>query len=184
LLGAEVDVIRRDGDRLTVDAGSEHASAPLVVMATGVAPRGELMAAAGGHLVGGAIPVDSAMRTEFAGLLAAGDVCLADNPTAGRALRVEHWGDALGQGTVAGRTAAGETAAWSDVPGFWSTIGERTLKYAAWGDGFDEARLSEGSDGSFTVWYGHNGRVAGVLAHDADADYERGRELIAAGAVW
>ncbi|MGA9856688.1 MAG: FAD-dependent oxidoreductase [Solirubrobacteraceae bacterium] len=184
LLGAEVDAIRRDGDRLTVDAGSEHASAPLVVMATGVAPRGELMAAAGGHLVGGAIPVDSAMRTEIAGLLAAGDVCLADNTTAGRALRVEHWGDALGQGTVAGRTAAGEITAWSDVPGFWSTIGERTLKYAAWGDGFDETRLSEGPDGSFTVWYGRDGRVAGVLAHDADPDYERGRELIAAGAAW
>ena len=85
--------------------------------------------------------VDSAMRTSRDGLLAAGDVCLADNVAAGRALRVEHWGDALGQGTIAGRTAGGVTAAWDDVPGFWSEIGGRTLKYAAWGDGYDTCRF-------------------------------------------
>ena len=28
-------------------------------------------------------------------------------------------------------------ARWDAVPGFWSTIGDHTLKYAAWGDGFD-----------------------------------------------
>ena len=70
-----------------------------------------------------------------------------------RHLRVEHWGDALGHGEVAGRTLAGEDARWESVPGFWSTIGERTLKYAAWGDGYDEARLEGHAGGAFTVWY-------------------------------
>ncbi len=79
----------------------------LVVMATGVAPRAELAAQAGLELRGGAIPVSAAMRTARDGLLAAGDVCLADNLAAGRPLRVEHWGDALGQGAIAGRDRGG-----------------------------------------------------------------------------
>ena len=118
------------------------------------------------------------------GLLAAGDVCRADNLAAGRPLRVEHWGDALGQGAVAGQTAAGVEAGWDEVPGFWSTIGTRTLKYAAWGDGFDATRLHRGDEGAFAAWYGRDGRIAGVLTHERDDDYDRGRELIAQGAPW
>jgi 3-phenylpropionate/trans-cinnamate dioxygenase ferredoxin reductase component len=117
-------------------------------------------------------------------VLAAGDVCLAENTAAGRPLRVEHWGDALGQGEIAGRTAAGESAAWDEVPGFWSTIGRRTLKYAAWGDGYERARLEPHDDGGFTVWYGRGERLVGVLAHEADDDYDEGRRRIAMGESW
>jgi len=105
------------------------------------------------------------------------------NRAVGRQLRVEHWGDALAQGEVAGRTAAGEEAAWDAVPGFWSTIGARTLKYAAWGDGYSDSRLERSGEG-FTVWYGSEGALVGVLAFEADDDYERGSELIKEGARW
>jgi 3-phenylpropionate/trans-cinnamate dioxygenase ferredoxin reductase subunit len=54
-------------------------------------------------------------------------------------------------GEIAGRTIAGEDSQWDVAPGFWSTIGERTLKYAAWGDGFDETRLVEDGD-AWTIW--------------------------------
>jgi 3-phenylpropionate/trans-cinnamate dioxygenase ferredoxin reductase subunit len=183
-LDAEVREIARDGVELTVHADAHELRAPVVVMAAGVSPRGELAAAAGLELHDGAVPVDAGMRTERDGLLAAGDVAFAVNAAAGRPLRVEHWGDALGQGAVAGRTAAGEPAEWDAVPGFWSTIGTHTLKYAAWGDGFDAISMHHGEEGSFAVWYGGKGRIVGVLAHGSDEDYERGRELIAAKAVW
>ncbi|MGH2913636.1 MAG: NAD(P)/FAD-dependent oxidoreductase [Solirubrobacteraceae bacterium] len=183
-LGVEVRAIERRDGQLSVQAGHRPVGAPVVVMATGVAPRGELAAAAGAELSHGAVVVDSAMRTGLDGVLAAGDVCLARNDAAGRPLRVEHWGDALGQGEVAGRTAAGVQARWDDVPGFWSTIGEHTLKYAAWGDGFDEIRFDAADAGRFAAWYGRCGQVVGVLAHDRDDCYERGRELIAQGATW
>ena len=117
-------------------------SGDVVIMATGVAPRGELVVATSGiDLADGAIPVSADMRSARTDVLAAGDVCRAENVAAGRPLRVEHWGDALAQGEIAGATAAGKQAEWEDVPGFWSTIGSRTLKYAAWGDGFDQARF-------------------------------------------
>jgi 3-phenylpropionate/trans-cinnamate dioxygenase ferredoxin reductase component len=182
-LGAEVDGIERDGDELTVLAGEERISAGVVVMAAGVAPRSELAQFAAIALESGAIPVTAAMRSTREGVLAAGDVCLALNVTAGRALRVEHWGDALTQGEIAGRTAAGADAEWTAVPGFWSTIGSRTLKYAAWGDGFEQTQIERHGAG-FTARYGQDGRLVGVLAHEADDDYERGSELIAEGARW
>ena len=79
-------------------------------------------------------------------------------PVAGRPLRVEHWGEALTQGEIAGRRLAGDTeAAWDGVPGFWSTIGERTLKYAAWGDGFDDSVELESDGEAFTAWYRKDG---------------------------
>jgi NADPH-dependent 2,4-dienoyl-CoA reductase/sulfur reductase-like enzyme len=85
---------------------------------------------------------------------------------------------------LAGRTAAGADARWDAVPGFWSTIGDHTLKYAAWGDSFEDSRLEQHGDDAFTAWYGRSGKVVGVLAHEADEDYERGRSLIAQGAPW
>jgi 3-phenylpropionate/trans-cinnamate dioxygenase ferredoxin reductase component len=166
-------VVLDDGRRLAGDC---------VVLATGVRPRGELAATAGLELEDGAIPVDATMRSSDPTILAVGDVALADNAVAGRAIRVEHWGDALGHGKVAGRTLAGVEGRWEEVPGFWSTLAERTLKYAAWGDGYDESRLVEYDDGAFTISYARDGATVGVLTHNRDEDYERGRERVAAGA--
>jgi 3-phenylpropionate/trans-cinnamate dioxygenase ferredoxin reductase subunit len=184
VLGAPVDLIEHSEHIATVDAGEYRIESDLVVMAAGVRPRLELALQAGLEPAGGAVPVDAAMRTSRDGVLAAGDLARADNVAAGRPLRVEHWGDALGQGEVAGATAAGEQAAWDAVPGFWSTIGRRTLKYAAWGDGFEECVMQRHDDGGLTAWYGAGGRIVGVLTHEADADYERGSELIADGAPY
>jgi NADPH-dependent 2,4-dienoyl-CoA reductase/sulfur reductase-like enzyme len=185
VLGTGVEGITRRDGALELTVADHSLRAAIVVMATGVAPRGELAAACGLELHDGAVPVDAAMRTGRPGVLAAGDVAFAVNAAAGRPLRVEHWGDALGQGAVAGATAAGATAEWNEVPGFWTTIGRRTLKYAAWGDGYDVVSLRKTSDGEgFAAWYGGGGRVVGVLAHEDDESYERGRELIAEAAPW
>jgi len=66
---------------------------------------------------------------------------------------------------------------------FWSEIGAHTLKYSAWGDGYDEARVVEHGGGAFTVWYADaRGKLVGVLTHERDEDYERGGDLLAARA--
>ena len=93
-LGAEVGSIEPG---FTVTPGKARAQAPVVVMAGGVAPRAELAVSAGLELASGAVPVDAHQRTAKPGLYAAGDVAFTENATAGRQLRVEHWGDALGQ---------------------------------------------------------------------------------------
>ncbi len=183
-LGVPVDRIDHRDGVVSAQAGEVRAVGSLVVMAGGVAPRVELAVAAGIELENGAVPADAHQRTAKDGVFAAGDVAFTENATARRALRVEHWGDALGQGEVAGRNAAGQSSEWDAVPGFWSTIGDHTIKYAAWGDGFDQTRLEDHGDGAFTAWYGLGGRLVGVLTHERDKDYERGSELIAQGEPW
>ncbi|MEE4025277.1 FAD/NAD(P)-binding oxidoreductase [Gordonia sp. PKS22-38] len=152
----------------------------LVVAATGVTPDSALAGPAGLSVEQARIVVDADMRTAQPGVFAAGDVALAANVAAGRSIAVEHWQDAADQGAVAGRRAAGIEAAWAQVPGFWSTIGTATVKYHAWGDGYDRCRLIDHRDG-FTAWYESDGVAVGVLTHNADDDYELGEELIRVG---
>jgi 3-phenylpropionate/trans-cinnamate dioxygenase ferredoxin reductase subunit len=176
-LGASLQSIRRsdDGYELTVEDG-ETVAAGTVLFGTGVAPRYGLAEAAGLEVDGGVV-TDSSMRTSAPGIFAVGDIARAYNESAGRHLSVEHWGDALEHGRIAGTVISGGEAAWGMAPGFWSTIGDKTLKYWAWGDGWDEQSF-EGDGEAFTVWYGKEGTLVGVLTHDSDDDYERGRELI------
>lgn len=149
----------------------------LVLTATGVQPQSAIAAAAGLETHNDRILVDARMRTSAEDIYAAGDVALAHNDTAGRRIAIEHWQDAVDQGEIAGNNAAGEDTEWAGVPSFWTTIGEATVKYHAWGDGYDRAHLVERADG-FTVWYESGGTVVGVLTHNADDDYDRGEALI------
>ena len=100
-------------------------------------------------------------------------------PPPAAALAVEHWGEALNMGEVAGSTLAGEDAVWDVAPGFWSTIGEQTLKYVAWGDGFDEAHLTDHGGGAWTVRYEREG--ARRRAHPRSRRGLRGRPRAARG---
>ncbi len=177
-MGVEVCAVH-NGRIVQLEHG-ESIEADNVVLGMGVRPRCELGEQAGLMIVKGAILTDAQMRARKR-VLAVGDVAYAHNRSAGRRLRVEHWGDALGQGEIAGRVLAGEDAHWQDVPGFWFSIGQHTVKYAAWGDGHDASRLEEHPDGAFTVWYSHNGKLVGALTHDRDEDYKHARRLIAAG---
>ena len=177
--GVEVEAIVA-GRRVEV-SGAAAIEGDLLLVAAGIAPRVEMARTIGIELRRGRVPVDARMRTAVPHVLAAGDVALAHNLTAGRELLVEHFGEALAMGAVAGTTAAGGDATWSEVPGFWSDIGGRMLKYAAWGDGHDTARLVDHGAGAFTVWYGRGGTTVGVLTHDADEDYKRGSELVSTG---
>ncbi len=174
-LGVEVEAF--EGGRVRL-AGEASAGGDLLLVAGGVEPEAGIAADAGLAVEGGRVQVDAHMRSSVARVLAAGDVAFAFNASAGRHLVVEHWGEALAMGRVAGQTARGVEASWAEVPGFWSTVGDRTLKYASWGDGFDDASLVDHGGGAFTVWYSQEGVTVGVLTHEADDDYERGRRLI------
>ena len=177
--GVRVDGVRAPAT-VTLDDGTVL-EADLVLAAVGVSPEQEWLRDAG--LVtddDGRLVVDATLRTTDPHVWAAGDVARAEHAVAGRGLAVEHWGDAMAMGEVAGQNAAGGEERWSDAPGFWSDIGEHTLKHSAWGDGHDEARLVDHGDGAFTVWYADaEGELVGVLTHERDEDYERGGELLA-----
>jgi 3-phenylpropionate/trans-cinnamate dioxygenase ferredoxin reductase component len=177
-MGVQVSAVHNG--RIVQLADGQQLDAENVVLGMGVRPRTRLAEQTGLTIAKEAILTNAQMRAHER-VLAVGDVAYAHNRAAGRRLRVEHWGDALGQGEIAGQVLAGVDAHWQDVPGFWTTIGQHTLKYAAWGDGHDTCRLEEHPDGAFTVWYSRHQKLVGVLTHNRDEDYEHGRELIASG---
>ncbi len=179
LMGRAVERFEDGGRRVVTSDGD--VAGDMTIVAAGARPRTGLAKDAGLAIEKGRVRTDSSLRTGAAGVFAAGDVALALNSAAGRRLVVEHWGEALAQGEVAGKVAAGAQARWQHAPGFWSTVGEHTIKYVAWGDGHDTVRVDRGDDGSFAAWYGQRGVVVGVLTHERDDDYERGRELVEAG---
>ena len=174
-----VKVTGVESGTVRLDNGTEL-EADLVLAATGVRPNSGLAESFGVPLQNSRVPVQADMSTGVDGVYAAGDVAFAVNTAAGRAVAVEHWFDAENQGKVAGTSAAGGDATWSDVPGFWTTIGDADVKYAAWGDGYDRSRFVDHGDG-FTVWYAKGPATVGVLTYLADDDYERGEKLVAAG---
>jgi 3-phenylpropionate/trans-cinnamate dioxygenase ferredoxin reductase subunit len=179
-LGARIEGIKRThgGHTVTLEDG-DTVRTGTVLFGTGVAPRIRLASEAGLEVDHGII-TDSSMRTSAPGIFAVGDIAQAYNESARRHLSVEHWGDALEHGRIAGTVISGGEAVWSMAPGFWSTIGDKTLKYWAWGDGWDEQHFEDEGE-AFTVWYGKEGVLVGVLSHGTDEDYERGRGLIERG---
>ncbi|MGJ9422916.1 NAD(P)/FAD-dependent oxidoreductase [Aeromicrobium sp. CF3.5] len=160
--------------------------ADLVLAAVGVTQSQGFLAESGLLVEDDHLAVDAQLRTSDPHVWAAGDVARARHAVLGRSLSVEHWGDAITMGQLAGSNAAaqgpdgsGSSAEWTDPPGFWSEIGGHTLKYSAWGDGFEQFRVVEHPDEAFTVWYADaGGEVVGVLTHERDEDYERGTELL------
>jgi 3-phenylpropionate/trans-cinnamate dioxygenase ferredoxin reductase component len=190
-LGTGIEGMERaEGGYEVAIEGGESISTETVLLATGVAPRTSLAEGAGLEMIEGGIVTDSSMRTSAPGIFAVGDIAYAYNEAAGGHQKVEHWGDALAHGRVAGTVIAGGEAVWDMAPGFWSTIGNKTIKYHSWSGGWDEAKfvdhVEEGdagdADESFTVWYGRDGVCVGVLTHNFDEDYEEGRKLIERGA--
>jgi 3-phenylpropionate/trans-cinnamate dioxygenase ferredoxin reductase subunit len=173
--GVEVVEITDAGVRLdngvTIDCD-------LVLAATGVTPQSRLAAEAGLKMQDSRIVVGSDMGTSAPDVYAAGDVALARHEIAGRHLAIEHWQDATDQGAIAGACAARWPTRWVGVPGFWTSVGDATLKYHAWGDGYEHSELRDHADG-FTVWYESGDAVVGVLTYNADDDYELGEQLIA-----
>ena len=180
-LGESLESVeRRDGGYEIDLQGGATIRTETILFGTGVRPRTQLAREAGLEVKRGVV-TDSSMRTSAPGIFAVGDIAQAYNESAGRHLSVEHWGDALEHGRIAGTVIAGGEAAWEMAPGFWSTIGDKTIKYWAWGDGWDDL-LFEDRGESFVVRYGKDGVLVGVLTHGSDEVYEEGRELIESGA--
>jgi NADPH-dependent 2,4-dienoyl-CoA reductase/sulfur reductase-like enzyme len=177
--GSALAMIERTGHRWALRLDDDTMiDAAHVVCAGGARPRLELAETAGLALANGGVVADSLLRTSVAHIRVAGDIAYAWNVAAGRPLRVEHWGDAETQGEIAGAGAAGRQLQWASAPGFWSTIGDRTLKYSSWGDGFDDCEV-RGDDRSWTVWYRQGTQLAGVLSYRDDDAYELGQGLLA-----
>jgi 3-phenylpropionate/trans-cinnamate dioxygenase ferredoxin reductase subunit len=158
--GAVAAVVLTDGTRLP---------AATVVVGIGVRPRAELAARVG--LAGAdGVEVDERLRTRATDVYAAGDVAFAWNARYGRAIRVEHWANAIAQGSAAARSILGRTAPFDELPYFFSDQFETGLEYVGLHSPSDRTTLRRDGAALTALWTDRAGTVtAGMHVDDWDA---------------
>jgi 3-phenylpropionate/trans-cinnamate dioxygenase ferredoxin reductase subunit len=174
--GRVTKVVTKSGRELEADA---------VVIGVGVNPDVMLARGAGLELGDrGGIAVDSQLQTATPGVFAAGDVAEYESVIhGGRRIRVEHWDVAFGHGKTVALNMLGKSAAHDAVPYFFSDLSDwAAIEYV--GPAYDwDREVVRGSpdEGAFTVFYLHQGHLAGALTVGRSADLQAARRLIAAG---
>jgi NADPH-dependent 2,4-dienoyl-CoA reductase/sulfur reductase-like enzyme len=167
--GAQQVVETESGRRVTVD---------VVVIGIGIVPNTELAREAGLAVEDG-IVVDASLRTSHPHVFAAGDVARFDAPSLGR-MRVEHEDNAVTMGHAAGRAMAGDPAAYSHLPYFYSDLFE--LGYEAVGQMDPRGEMVADWKEPFrqgVVYYLRDRRVRGVLLWNTWDQVDAARSLIA-----
>jgi len=181
--GEELEAFEGDGRVKAVVTKSGRAiECDTVVVGAGVRPDAMLAQRAGLDVEDG-IVCDSKLQTSAAGIYAAGDCCSYDSVVHGRRLRVEHWDVAMQQGMHAARNMLGEDRDYDVVPYFFSDLADwASLEYVGpayeWDD---EIWRGDPASGEFSVWYLHQGRVAGALSVERSEDLAEARRMLADG---
>jgi 3-phenylpropionate/trans-cinnamate dioxygenase ferredoxin reductase component len=164
-----------------VSSGGRRIDADLVVVGVGATPDVMLARKAGLELgETGGVACDSALRTSAEGIFAAGDMCEYDSVVHGRRLRIEHEEVAAAQGRHAARALLGSDEPYAEVPYFWSDLADwATLEYVGPAPGWHEELVhGDPAEDAFSVWYLHEGRLAGALSVGRSGDLDVARELL------
>ncbi len=184
-LGVEVAAIVAgdDGETVVEAADGRRWSAPVVVVAVGMAPNGELAAAAGLAVERGAVVVDDRGRTSAPDVYAAGDVVLRPSALRGSPERVEHWQGAQNHGTAVGRNVAGQDTAFDEVPWCWSDQYGHTLQVTGWPTAAHEL-VVRGSleERDFTAFLLDDGVLRGAVSIGRPAEVRAARQAIGVAA--
>lgn len=163
-------VVRTErGDSIETDA---------VLVGIGIEPNVELADAAGLEVDNGVV-VDERCETSAPGVFACGDMANHAHPTFGRAIRVEHFDNALKMGTHVAGSMLGEKAPFTDPHWFWSDQYDVNLQYAGFAYEWDEIVIRgsmEELDG--VAFYVMEGVLLGALGLNRGRDVRRAMKLI------
>jgi 3-phenylpropionate/trans-cinnamate dioxygenase ferredoxin reductase component len=132
----------------------------------------------------GGVRCSSLLESSVPGIFAAGDICEYESPFhGGERVRIEHWDVAFNQGKTAALNMLGQKRPHDVVPYFFSDLSDwASLEYI--GPALEwEQEAVRGSidDGEFSIFYLHDGRVAGALSVGRSDDLEAARRLLIDG---
>jgi NADPH-dependent 2,4-dienoyl-CoA reductase/sulfur reductase-like enzyme len=108
-----------------VTAAGERLEADIIAVGVGIIPNTELAAEAGLMVDNGVVVNEYLKAAED--VYAAGDIARYYSPTLDRQLRVEHYDVAMQHGRTAGANMTGAHQAYTELPYFFSTMGEINL---------------------------------------------------------
>jgi 3-phenylpropionate/trans-cinnamate dioxygenase ferredoxin reductase component len=172
--GRVTTVVAKSGLQLPADA---------VVIGAGVTPDVMLARSAGLELGDtGGVRVDAQLQSAVPGVYAAGDVAEYESVIhGGRRIRVEHWDVAFNHGKTAALNMLGKQVPHDAVPYFFSDLSDwAAIEYVGPAYEWDrEVVRGSTDDGKFTVFYLHDGHVAGALTVGRSDDLQHARRFIA-----
>jgi 3-phenylpropionate/trans-cinnamate dioxygenase ferredoxin reductase subunit len=162
-------VVTKKGLRLECD---------FAVVGIGVVPVTEWLDGTGVQIDNGVV-VDEYCQTNVPGIYAAGDVANHYHPVFGRHMRVEHWQNAIKQGTAAARNMLGKRIPYDEIHWFWSDQYETNLQYAGFHTTWDEliVRGDLGS-GNYLACYLNKGVIDAAVGLNRPKDVRRIMPLI------
>ena len=130
-----------------------------VVVGAGATPNVELGQRAGLDTEDG-ILVDPRLQSSASNVFAAGDVANHWHPFYEGRVRVEHWANALNQGPAAARSMLGDTAAYEELPYFFSDQYDAGMEYSGLNAPTDEVVFrGDRAGGEFVAFWLREGVV-------------------------
>lgn len=133
--------------------------ADVVLVAIGSLPDVRWLEGSGLPLDDGVVCDKTCAVVGFSNIVAAGDIASWHNPRFDRQMRVEHWTNAIEQGTYAGRRLLGshEPGGFVSSPYFWSDQFGMRIQSIGSTFGHDEIDVIDRDDDRTLVLYGRDG---------------------------
>lgn len=155
------------GHDITLDDGTDL-RADIVLVAIGAEPATDWLAGSGLSL-GNGVRCDETLHAA-PNVVAAGDVADWPNPSfGGRRMRIEHWSNAVEQGTAAGRALVRgpDAAPFGSIPSFWSDHFGVRLQSVGLPALAADFQVTDGDpgDGTFAAAGYRDGALVGAVAY-------------------
>ncbi|PRA04741.1 oxidoreductase [Arthrobacter sp. MYb229] len=161
--GTQVESIQETDGRLEVVSSAGTSRADVVLLAIGAVPNIELAQQAGLETDRGVI-VDAALRSSDHKILAIGDIAQAFNSSLRRALRVEHWDNAIRQGKLAAATLTGQEANYDWAPYFFTDQFDLGMEYVGYAAPEDTTVVrGDTESGEFIVFWLDGGKLTAAM---------------------
>uniref|UniRef100_A0A3Q3F927 AIF family member 3 n=1 Tax=Labrus bergylta TaxID=56723 RepID=A0A3Q3F927_9LABR len=158
--------------------------ADVCVICAGSVPATGFVKQSGIHMDSrGFITVNKMMQTNAEGVFAGGDVVIFPFPPRNnKKVNIPHWQMAHVHGRVAALSMMGRAAEIKTVPYFWSAMFGKTIRYAGYGEGFDDVIIQGDLDElRFVAFYTRSEEVVAVASMNYDPIVSRVAEVLGSG---
>lgn len=141
--------------------------ADIVLLGTGISPNISLGKIGGLEICkkNRGFQTDAFLRTSRHNVFAAGDAASFPYWQTGNQTRIEHYNEAISQGSIAALNMLGKHVPMSNIPFFWTRQWDKSLQYTGFAESYDDVFIDGNlNELKFAAYYLKGDRVVAVAA--------------------